>query len=638
MSDRIGHHCGLALVRLQKPLSYYGRRYGDPAWGLRRLYLLMEKQHNRGQDGAGVAVVKFDMPPGAEYIKRIRSDKHNAIERVFDTVMKNVDDLTAEDIEAQSDIELKQRCAFLGEVYLGHLRYGTHAGYELANCHPYLRTNNTASRNLALAGNFNMTNSRQLFDQLVEAGLNPIGDSDTQVILERIGYCLDREHEYLRATMGPGSLRAFEGRQLALETSRQIDLARILSKAAEEWDGGYVFVGALGNGDAFACRDPVGIRPGYFYIDEEVVAAASERAALANVFDVEPDKIEPIPPGHVLIIKRDGRIDTPRFTPPLPQRQCTFERIYFSRGNDPAIYQERKALGRNLAAPVLAALDNDLPNTVFSYIPNTAEAAYIGLVEEIDRLNCHRRVDELRQRIQEGTAGDVDLERLLDGRLRTEKVAHKDQRLRTFITHDAARSDLMLHIYDITRGVLRPHDTLVVVDDSIVRGTTLRESIITMLSRLNPRRIIIVSSAPPIMYPDCYGIDMSQFGRFVAFQAAVALLEERGQEQVLEEVAARCQEQVKLAPDKMTNPVKAIYEPFTLQALSAKISQLVRPPSLNWSGEVQIIYQSVDGLRSAIRNHSGDWYFTGDYPTPGGYRVVNTSYLNWRAACEARAY
>ncbi len=638
MSDAINHYCGLALVRLRQPLSYYRRRYRDPAWGLRKLYLLMEKQHNRGQDGAGVAVVKFDMPPGAEYVKRIRSDKHNAIERVFDIVMGDVGLLSAEDLDSLSDQELKRLCGYLGELLLGHLRYGTHSSNELANCHPYLRTNNMASRNLVLAGNFNMTNSRELFNQLLEFGLNPIGDSDTQVVLERLGYYLDREHEQLRAAMGPESLTGLEGRELAQTISQEIDLFRILNKASEDWDGGYVFVGLLGNGDAFVCRDPAGIRPAYYYIDEEVVAAASERAALANVFDVDPQRVEPIAPAHALVVKRNGRIDHRPYTHALPVSSCTFERIYFSRGNDPAIYQERKGLGHQLAPRVLASLGDDLEHAVFSYIPNTAEAAYVGLVEEINRLHRTRRTDELWRRIEQGTAQRADLDRLANASVRTEKVAHKDQRLRTFITHDAARGDLVGHIYDITRGVLNPDDTLVVVDDSIVRGTTLRESIITMLSRLNPRRIVIASSAPPIMYPDCYGIDMSQLGRFIAFEAAVALLHDRGDDHVLDEVERLCEAQAKLEPARMVNHVGLIYERFTLDELSAMIAQLVRPRTLDWSGEVEIIYQSVEGLRTAIPDHTGDWYFTGDFPTPGGYKVLNTSFLNWRRACDARAY
>ncbi len=638
MSDSIHHHCGLALIRLRQPLSYYRQRYGDAAWGLRRLYLLMEKQHNRGQDGAGVAVVKFDMPPGAEYIKRVRSDKHNAIERVFDIVMQDLAGVGSVVPDDVSDLDVKRRCAFVGELMAGHLRYGTHSGNALANCHPYLRRNNTASRNLALAGNFNMTNSRELFEQLLEFGLNPIGDSDTQVVLERLGYYLDREHEALRASMGPESLAGLEGRALARAISEEIDPARILRKASENWDGGYVFVGLVGNGDAFVCRDPAGIRPAYFYVDDEVVAAASERAALANVFDVDPDRVEAVRPAHALIIKRDGRIDEKPFSQELPVRSCTFERIYFSRGSDPAIYEERKELGRTLAPRVLEALDGDIEHTVFSYIPNTAEAAYVGLLEEIDRLHRRRRADELWRSVELGQVSRESLDRLMDCRLRAEKVAHKDQRLRTFITHDAARRDLVAHVYDITRGVVKPEDTLVVVDDSIVRGTTLRESIITMLSRLNPRRILIVSSAPPIMYPDCYGIDMSQLGRFIAFEAAVALLHDRGGEDLLQEVERRCRAQAALDPARMANHVAAIYEPFGLEELSGKIGQLVRPASLRWKGDVRIIYQSVEGLHRAIPNHAGDWYFTGRYPTPGGYKVLNTSYLNWRLGSGARAY
>ncbi len=638
MSDQINHYCGLAFVRLRQPLSYYCHRYRDPAWGLRKLYLLMEKQHNRGQDGAGVAVVKLDMPPGAEYIRRIRSDKHNALERVFDSVMEDVSAISESELDDLTDRMLKRRCGFLGEVYVGHLRYGTHSGRELANCHPFLRTNNVASRNVALAGNFNMTNSRELFEQLLEYGLNPTGDSDTQVILERLGYCLDREHEYLISAMGPESFAGLEGKTLASEISKEIDLVRVLGKAAENWDGGYVFIGLIGNGDAFVCRDPAGIRPAYYYMDDEVVAAASERSALASVFDVDPAVVEEIAPAHVLVVKRDGRIDHVPFTHPLPVRSCTFERIYFSRGSDPDIYKERKALGRALAPRVLDALGGDLEHAVFSYIPNTAEAAYIGLVEEIDRLSRCRRVDELASLIDRGAVSRTDLERLLNGRPRTEKVAHKDQRLRTFITHDAARRDLVAHIYDITRGVLGPDDTLVVVDDSIVRGTTLRESIITMLSRLNPRRIIIVSSSPPIMYPDCYGIDMSQFGRFIAFQAAVALVRDRGEEALLDEVEQRCREQDGSGDDRAVNPVAAIYQRFTLDEISAKIAELVHPTDLSWNGTIQIIYQTVEGLRAAIPKHAGVWYFTGDYPTPGGYRVLHRSYLNWRAAIDERAY
>ncbi|MHC4947521.1 MAG: amidophosphoribosyltransferase [Planctomycetota bacterium] len=638
MSDFIGHECGIALVRLRQPLSYYRTRYGDPAWGLRRLYLLMEKQHNRGQDGAGLSAVKFDMAPGEKYLLRVRSDKHNAIERIFDATTRDLTPKRLRRAATKDDATIKRRFDFVAELYLGHLRYGTHSANRLNNCHPLTRKNNTASRNLAIAGNFNMTNSADLFQQLVDYGLSPVGESDTQVILERIGYFLDREHDYLRAVMGPESFRGLEGRDLAEEVSREIDLVRVFRKAAQGWDGGHLFAGVLGNGDAFACRDAAGIRPGFFHIDDEVVAVASERAALANVFDVDPGSVEPIRPAHVLVVKRDGRIAHEPFTDPLPVRQCTFERIYFSRGNDPDIYQERKALGRNLATPVLRAIDDDVEHAVFSFIPNTAEAAYVGLIEEIDHLSRSRRAEALWEKIRSGSAERPDLESLLNGHVRAEKIAHKDQRMRTFITHDAARRDLVMHIYDITRGVVRADDALVVVDDSIVRGTTLRESIITILSRLEPKRIIVCSSAPPIMYPDCYGIDMSQLGRFIAFEAAVALVRERGDEAVLDEVEERCLAQASRPPERMDNHVAAIYDRFTLEEISAKVAELVRPASISWRGPVDVIYQSIDGLQKAIPGHTGDWYFTGRYPTPGGYRVLNTSYLNWRHHVDVRAY
>lgn len=638
MSDFIRHECGLALVRLRQPLTYYRDRYGDPGWGLRQLYLLMEKQHNRGQDGAGMAVVKFDMPPGDGYLRRLRTDRRNAIERIFDVVMRDLQKRPTHWWRGLDDLAIKRAGEFIGEVYLGHLRYATHSGQGRMHCHPYVRKSNTASRNLAIAGNFNMTNSAQLFQQLVEYGLNPVGESDTQVILERLGYFLDREHEHLISTMGPGSLYKMEGRELADEVSRDIDILRILRRASQDWDGGYVFGGLLGNGDAFIARDPNGIRPAFFHINEEVIAVASERAALANVFNVDPDQIEPIKPAHALEIKRDGRIRHLPFTEPGQLRQCAFERIYFSRGNDPEIYTERKNLGRNLAPRVLDALGGDIDNAVFSFIPNTAETAYMGLVEGIGRTTREKYEAEVWEKISSGTAKRSDLDKLLNGALRTEKLAHKDQRLRTFITHDTARRDLVLHVYDITRGLIKPTDTLVVLDDSIVRGTTLRESIITILSRLNPQKIMIVSSAPPIMYPDCYGIDMSQLGRFIAFEAAISLLHDKGQEHVLDEVEQLCLAQAHQPPEKMVNHVQLIYDRFTLEELSQKVAQLVRPKAIAWDGQIQVIYQDLQGLRQALPIHTGDWYFTGNYPTPGGYRVLNTSYLNWRNAIDARAY
>lgn len=640
MGEQIGHECGLALIRLRQPLTYFRDRYGDPAWGLRRLFLLMQKQHNRGQDGAGISMVKFDMPPGEPYMKRLRSDRRNAIERIFDVVMKDVNALNRchGQIDDFSDGQFKKRCEFMGELLMGHLRYGTHAANALANCHPLVRKNNIASRNLAIAGNFNMTNATELFNQLVEYGLNPVGESDTQVILERIGYFLDQEHVHLSNSMGPGSFRGLGGRALARAVSEDLSIPRILSKASDGWDGGYVFAGLLGNGDAFVCRDPSGIRPGFFYISEEVVAAASERAALANVFDVDPEEIEPIKPGHVLAVKYNGRIEHEQFTKPLELRQCTFERIYFSRGNDPAIYEERKSLGRNLAPRLLEVLQADVDHAVFSFIPNTAESAYLGLLEETERLVRMQKAEELTAKVAAGVAQPSDVDGILNWRVRAEKIAHKDQRLRTFITHDKARRDLVTHIYDITRGVVTPEDTLVVIDDSIVRGTTLRESIITILSRLKPRRIVVLSSSPPIMYPDCYGIDMSQLGRFIAFEAAVGLLKDRGEKWLLEEVERKCKDQEGTPPDQMTNYVAEIYDRFTLKEIEGKVAELVRPHNIPWEGEVLLMYQSVEGLREAMPDHTGDWYFTGQYPTVGGYAVLNRSYLNWRSNKDGRAY
>jgi amidophosphoribosyltransferase len=637
MSDAPTHECGLAMVRLRQPLSHYVRKYGDAAWGLRRLYLLMEKQHNRGQDGAGVCVVKNDMPPGERFMVRARSDRNNAIERLFDETTNDLDRLQTAAAERDEQL-MKSRCRFVGETYLGHLRYGTHSGNEKQNCHPLIRKNNTASRNLAIAGNFNMTNSAALFGQLVEYGLNPVGDSDTQVILERIGYFLDREHDQLYASMGPESFQGLDGRELADAISRELDLIRVLSKAAQGWDGGYVFGGLLGNGDLFVCRDPAGIRPCFVYMDDEVIGVASERAALAGVFDVDPKSIGALPPGHAMSVKRSGAVRTQPFTPPVEARQCTFERIYFSRGNDPDIYNERKELGRKLAPRVDAALDGDLDHAVFSFIPNTAETAYMGLVEELGRIQRSRTAEEVWERIESGSVRREDLDRIVDRRIRAEKIAHKDQRLRTFITHDAARRDLVLHIYDITRGIVGPNDTLVVLDDSIVRGTTLRESIIRILSRLRPRRIVVVSSAPPIMYPDCYGIDMSQLGRFIAFEAAVTMLEERGQGELIAEVEAACTAQRELPDEKMVNHVARLYDAFTLEEISARVAQLITPADLGWTGRIDVIYQRTQDMLAAMPQHTGDWYFTGNYPTPGGYRVLNTSFLRWRERSDARSY
>ena len=641
MSDSIGHECGVAMLRLLKPLEWFSEHHGDPLWGLRRLYLLMEKQHNRGQDGAGLATVRFDMPPGEPFIDRSRTAKRNPIERLFDSATSPARDLSPEAIAAMPPLAIKRRLPLLGEISIGHLRYGTHGGRSTEACHPFLRRHNVASRNVAIAGNFNLTNAPQLFAQLVEYGLSPVGDSDTMVVLEKVSYFLDREHDHLAASMGPGSFRGLEGRELAEEIGRQLDVVRMLEKACSLFDGGYVLAGAIGHGDAFVARDPAGIRPAFMLRTDEVVAVASERAALVTAFDVQPSDVEPIPPGHALVVKRDGAISVKRFAEPLPERQCTFERIYFSRGNDPDIHRERKALGRNLAPRVVDRLGG-LDHAVFGFIPNTAEVAYLGLIEELDHIATDLAAQRLAELAAKGPLDEASIRAAIEHRARTAKIAHKDQRLRTFITHDAARRDLVGHVYDVTHGVLEPGDALVVVDDSIVRCTTLRESIVTMLARLRPSRIVIASSCPPIMYPDCYGIDMSQLGRFIAFEAAVALLRDRGLEPVLEEVEAKCREQEHLPPARMRNHVARIYDPFTLAEIETKVADLIRSPRLaeevGWSGPIDVVYQPIEGLREAMPEFRGDWYFTGDYPTPGGYRVLNTAYLNWRRRHDGRSY
>ena len=633
MSDRLTHECGLAFVRLRKPLHYYQEQYGDAAWGLRKTYLLMQKQYNRGQDGAGLAVVKFDMPAGDPFLLRVRSDKHNAIERIFDAITQDTEKLS-EAITVETELDAKRSCRFLGEAYLGHLRYGTHSGNSMAMCHPFIRKSNIASRNIALAGNFNMTNSDELFKQLIAYGLDPVGDNDTQVILEKISHFLNDEHERLIKKH-----HALEGRELATTVSEELDLGRMLKKAAQYWDGGYVFASLVGNGDTFICRDPAGIRPAFMYVNDEVVACASERGALANVFNVEPDEIQQVQPGHIVLVKRNGTIEDVEFTKPLELRQCSFERIYFSRGNDPLIYKQRKRLGANLAPRILKVLGSDIDRAFFSYIPNTAETCFLGLLEAVGGALRTIEADIIWDKIQDGSVTKEDLTKLNHTRVQAELIAHKDQRLRTFITHDAARRDLVSHIYDITRGLIAKDDTLVVVDDSIVRGTTLRESIITSLSQLNPKRIVIVSSAPPIMYPDCYGIDMSQIGKFIAFEAAIELTKDAGNQELLDEIATKCKEQEQLQTSKMQNAVKTLYDQFSLKEISCKIAELVLPQNLAWKGQLDVIYQDVHGLRAAMPDYTGDWYFTGDYPTPGGNAVVNRAYLNWHGGDDAtRAY
>lgn len=607
--EKLPHECGVAFVRMRKPISYYIERYKDPAWGMKKLLSLMEKQRNRGQDGAGVAAVQFNMPSGQEYLQHLRSAADNAIESILGHIVSDLNRVKLQ--EEFDEIHLKRTSPFIAEALLGHVRYATHSGIQLKNCQPFVRSHNVACRNFALAGNFNMTNTNELFAQLEKWGFSPISESDTQVVLDMLAYYLDREYHRIANEV---ALNAADGRTRADQISQQIDLSRILSEAALHWDGGYVFSGILGNGDAFICRDPAGIRPGYYFIDDEVVAAASEKVALMDVFDLSQNQVRSIKPGHVIIIKRNGEIVESAFAEPLATRHCSFERIYFSKAHDPEIYEERKALGRALAGPVFKALGEDVSHAIFTYAPNSSLSAFQGLTEEMSRLadkNAH---------------------------IRTEYLITKNQKLRTFISSDGIRKNLVAELYEVTKGVVTPEDTLVVIDDSIVRGTTLRDSLMRKLIKLNPKKIIVVSSAPPVQFPDCYGIDMSQIGRFVAFQAAVELLKERGQSGELKRIYELCLQQRELPPSQMCNAVKQIYDRFTLGEISDKIAQLLVPADMKWEGSLQVIYQDLEGLKKAIPHARGDWYFSGDYPTPGGYKVLNNSYLKWFERDDSRSY
>ncbi len=637
MSDQITHECGIAMVRLKQPLRYYQEKYGTPLWGFTKLYLLMEKQHNRGQDGAGVACVKLDMPAGEPFMFRERCVKANPLDKIFKSLLgeyhRQVDRGTIHPEFAET---VKQNFEFGGELLLGHLRYGTSGGYNISSCHPFFRRSPWPTRNLALCGNFNLTNTTELNDNLIAMGQHPIFATDTQALLEKIGFYLDEEHTNIYRHLR--DVEKLPGRESADRISAELDLARVLKQAGEKWDGGYVLAGAVGNGDAFVARDPSGIRPCFYFEDDDVIAFASERAPLMTVFDLELAQVEEVPPGHVMVIKRDGVMTSTAFQPEMPRTSCAFERIYFSRGNDIDIYRERKALGARLADQVLEAVDHDWGHSVFSFIPNTAEVAYYGLVSA---LRERRRLEVKDEILRASAAGELTEDKLDDLILRNwpraEKVVSKDIKLRTFIGQENLRNQLASHVYDITYGSVDPgRDNLVCVDDSIVRGTTLRKSILRILTRLNPRKIIIVSTAPQIRYPDCYGIDMSEIGKFIAFEAAVLLLKETGQEDVLTEVYQRCLRAVETG--ESVNHVKLIYDGFTPEEISARISRLVYPQDVAWAGKVEVIYQTVENLHAAVPNHSGDWFFTGDFPTPGGYRVVNQAYLNFFENSDRRSY
>ena len=637
MSDKLTHECGIAMVRLKKPLQYYQDKYGTPLWGFTKLYLLMEKQHNRGQDGAGAACVKLNVPAGEPFMFRERCVKANPLDKIFKTLLNDYHSMVEKgDIHPEFAETVKTKFDFGGELLLGHLRYGTSGGYNISSCHPFFRRSPWPTRNLALCGNFNLTNTSELNDNLIDMGQHPIFATDTQALLEKIGFYLDEEHTNIYRRLR--DVEKLPGRESSERISRELDIAKVLKQAGAKWDGGYVLAGAVGNGDAFVARDPSGIRPCFYLENDEVIAFASERAPLMTVFDADLSDVEEVTPGHVMVIKSDGAMESTQFQPEMPRTSCTFERIYFSRGNDIDIYRERKELGGRLADQVIKAVDHDWENSVFSFIPNTAEVAYYGMVSA---LREKRRLEVKDEILRASQAGELTEEKLDDLILRNwpraEKVVSKDIKLRTFIGQENLRNQLASHVYDITYGSVNPgQDNLVCVDDSIVRGTTLRKSILRILTRLNPRKIVIVSTAPQIRYPDCYGIDMSEIGKFIAFEAAILLLKETGQDHVLTEVYQACCEAVKNG--EQINHVKKIYAPFTPEQISARISRIVYPRNVEWAGDVEVIYQTVENLHAAVPNHSGDWFFTGNFPTPGGFRVVNQAYINYFENSDARSY
>jgi len=632
MSDALKHECGIALVRLLKPLEYYKEKYGTAFYGIQKMYLMMEKQHNRGQDGAGFASIKLDVDPGQRYISRVRSNHAQPIQDVF----KQINERISEELKAHPELggdikELKEKIPYIGELFLGHVRYGTFGKNSIESVHPFLRQSNWMHRNLILAGNFNMTNVKELFENLVELGQHPKEMADTVTVMEKIGHFLDKEVMQLYQDC---KAEGYSKRDASPVIAERLDIAKILARSAKNLDGGYAMAGLLGHGDAFVFRDPAGIRPAYFYQDDEVVVVASERPVIQTVFNVPFESVQEIDPGNALIIKKNGNVSMKQILEPTVKKACSFERIYFSRGSDAEIYQERKDLGKLILPAVLKAIDSDTDNTVFSYIPNTAETSFYGLVEAAqDFLNQRKNNYILENR---NTLTAETLQELLAVKIRTEKVAIKDAKLRTFITEDSSRDDLVAHVYDVTYGVIKPEDNLVIIDDSIVRGTTLKMSIIKMMDRLKPKRIVIVSSAPQIRYPDCYGIDMAKLEGLVAFRAALALLKERNLYHIVDEVYAKCKAQENFADKDVVNYVTEIYNQFTQEEISEKIAEMLSSPEIN--AEVKIIFQTVDDLHVACPKNLGDWYFTGDYPTPGGNRVVNRAFMNFYEGKDARAY
>ena len=628
MSDTIKHECGIALIRLLKPLEYYKEKYGSAFYGVNKMYLMLEKQHNRGQDGAGVASIKLNMQPGERYISRIRSNEAQPVQDIFTRINQRINEGFKANPTLKDNVALQKReLPYIGEVIMGHVRYGTFGKNSIENVHPFLRENNWIYRNLIMAGNFNMTNVNELFDNLVHLGQHPKDKTDTVIVMEGIGHFLDDEVEKLYLQLKEEGYTKQEASPFIAE---RLNIERILKRAAKYWDGGYAMEGMIGNGDAFVLRDPAGIRPAFYYRDEEVVVVASERPAIQTVFNVKYENVHELPPGNAIIIKKSGEVAVKEILTPRVRKACSFERIYFSRGSDQDIYRERKMLGKLLFPRIAQAIDHNLKDTVFAYIPNTAETSYLGLIEAAEQYLNEQKAKQL------ATATQSEILRILSEKVRTEKVAIKDVKLRTFITEDSSRDDLVAHVYDITYGSVQKGDTLVIIDDSIVRGTTLKKSILSILGRLEPKKIVIVSSAPQIRYPDCYGIDMARLEDLVAFQAALALHHERGTYHIVEEVYRKCLTQVALSDDKVVNYVKEVYAPFSDEEISDKIRDLLLPK--NFTSEVAVIFQTVDNLHKACPENLGDWYFTGDYPTNGGNRVVNRAFINFYEGNKERAY
>jgi amidophosphoribosyltransferase len=632
MSDAIQHECGIALLRLKKPMQFYLDKYGSAFYGLNKMYLLMEKQHNRGQDGAGIANIKLNMEAGERYISRVRSVEAKPIQDIFSKINSRFDSIADENPDLLKDVDyLKKNAGFTGEVFLGHLRYGTYGRNSIESCHPFLRQSNWMTRNLIVAGNFNLTNNDELFKVLIKLGQHPKEKSDTVTVMEKIGHFLDVANEELYNDFKPEGL---SNRDVYNQIAQNLNVSNILKKSSSDWDGGYVMAGMLGHGDAFVLRDPNGIRPAFWYEDDEICVVTSERPVIQTAFNVSSDNIKEIKPGHALIVTKDGETSEVMINEPKEELQCSFERIYFSRSGDKDIYKERQELGRLMIPQLLKVIDNDVDNSVFSFIPNTAETSFYGMVKGLEDYQNEVKFDMIKN---ESNLTDDKLKSILQKRTRIEKIAIKDTKLRTFITQDDGRDDLVAHVYDITYGTVnKDKDNLVVIDDSIVRGTTLKKSILRILDRLNPKQIVILSSAPQIRYPDCYGIDMAKMGDFIAFAATVELLKDLGKESILQTVYEKCKTQEKLPKEQVVNYVKEVYRPFTAEQISDKISEMLTPKGIK--SKVKIIYQTIENLHMACPAHKGDWYFTGNYPTPGGNKVVNKAFINYMEGSNERAY